>query len=264
MQAERLLERIATRRLLRTTPVQATAKDVSVADAVAGLGTSSGFFLDLDPSKKSTWAERKVSIDSPAPAGFFEALDRLGAAGGFRHDPSPFYAPRATQDVRVRLVPYEGPAPPTSYAGPYRLILLSLDRHREVVQAQPEESKVREEFFVRLELSAEPGILIDRNGSILLNQAEDEQGRDLRPASTADPAPMFTPRQWSQEQIGTFIYRLPLQLPAERGRTIARLRGYVPITAVARTDEIFSSPVAGIEGKTLSGGGVTMKVIRHR
>jgi hypothetical protein len=142
--------------------------------------------------------------------------------------------------------------------------LLGLERRREVVQArEPSAAKATEQFAATLDVVAEPGILIDRNGPVRLQEVVDDRGRDLRPDAGTPSGPVANPfsfRSWSQEQIGVLAHKLPLKLPEDRGRRIARLRGYVPITAVARTDEIFSAPLAGIQGKALGGGGVTLTV----
>ena len=260
--ANELIERISTRRLLRPTLVVLKRKDRKLTDAVAALADASGFAIDLE-NVQAQDAGRKVVIGGTEPIGFFEALDRLAVAGHVRHDPSASYQVPLKLGVRVRLVPGDGTTAPSSYAGPYKVAINALERHREVAQARPPaESTVREDFSVLLDVVAEPGIRIDRNGPIRLSEATDERGRDLRPASSQDLNTNTTYRQGSQDALGTFAYRLPLALPAERGRTIANLRGFVPITAIARTDELFSSPMEGIEGKTISGGGVSLRVTR--
>ncbi|MDB5351709.1 MAG: hypothetical protein JWN86_2956 [Planctomycetota bacterium] len=261
--ASEQIERIGTRRLLLPTMVSIEPRETSLTQALAALRSTSGFLIDIDPAKAGAPADPRIHLDSSGPLGFFETVDRIGQIGGFRHDPSPVYRYPALKGVRVRLVPFDAPPPPTSYAGPYRLTLISLNRHREVVQTRnPADLKVREDFTAKLEIEAEPGITIERNGPVRIQEAIDERGRDLHSSSISTPPPSFSLRQWSQEQLSVLSHSIPLSLPADRGRSIARLRGYVPITSVARIDEIFSSPVADLEGKTLSGGGVTMKVIR--
>lgn len=261
---EELISRIGMNRLLRATEVKVEAEGLAVDAAVARLREAGGFNLALDPEKDARWAGRKVTVRADSPMGFFEALDRLGQSGGFRHDPTPSFTFPPPKGVRVRLVPFDGPTPPTAYAGPYRITLLGLGRRREVVQTRPpDEAKVIELFTLDLEVVAEPGILIDRNGAIRLREAVDDRGRDLRPESTADAVASQNPfslRMWSQEQISTFRYQLPLKLPEGRGSRIVRLRGFVPITAIARTDELFSAPLAGVQNRTLTGGGVSMRV----
>ena len=257
--ATELIDRISTRKLLRPTLVTVAKSHRKLADAVVALADASGFAIDLENVPD---AGREILIGGAEPIGFFEALDRLNPVGHVRLDPSPSYQVPAKRGVRVRLVPGDGTTPPSSYAGPYKVAIHALERHREVAQARPPaESKVREEFSVLLDVVAEPGILIDRNGPIRLHEATDEQGRDLRPASSRDANINMTQRQWSQEGLGTFAYRLPLALPTDRGRAIARLRGFVPITAITRTDELFSSPMEAIAGRAISGGGVTMRVM---
>jgi hypothetical protein len=259
--AMELIERIGCRRLLRATPVQLDQGDMTIGDAVSLLAKTSGYAIDLESAPATN---RGISLDTEGSTGFFEALDRLAKGARLRHDPAPSFRVPPRSGVRVRLVEREGEMPPAAYAGPYKVAVRSLERHREVVEARPPAaSVVREDFAVVLDVVAEPGILIDRNGPIRVQQAIDDQGRDLRAPSSQDAGSTATiHRQWPHEAIGMFTYHLPLKLPEDRGRTIARLRGFVPITAIVRTDELFSSPMNGIEGKTVSGGGITLRVGR--
>src|SRR5262249_59618194 len=110
-------------------------------------------------------------------------------------DPSPSPRPGPPdQGPRIRLVDAEGDPPaPTSCAGPYRLTLTSLDRHRQVAQVRPPaEATVREEFTVAMTVAAEPGLLIAPDGSPRLIEAVDDAGRDLRPPP-APPTPPTAP-----------------------------------------------------------------------
>src|SRR5207245_2666673 len=107
------------------------------------------------------------------------------------------------------------------------------------------------------------GILMERNGSARVQEATDDQGHDLKAALSNDPSNSMNPgRPWGTEELGQFSYRLPLHLPESRGTKIAKLRGFLPVTAVSRTDELFSAPTAGIEGKTLQHHGISLKVNR--
>lgn len=257
-----LIRRIGARRLLRGTRVSLDGDDRSVADSIAALSRSSGFAIAPPRSADSRWRDRRVTVREPGPLGFFEALDRLGARAGFRLEASAFFAPPPTSGVRVGLAESDAPPAPSAYAGPYRLVLLGLNRHRRAAQVKPPaESKVVETFAARMELVAEPGILIQSNGPVRLQEVADDRGRDLRPLAMPDAVTNPYSTSWNLDRISSFTTAIPLKLPEERGRSIAKLRGYVPIVAVARLDELFSAPFAGIAGKTLSGGGVTMKVV---
>jgi hypothetical protein len=141
--------------------------------------------------------------------------------------------------------------------------LTELERHRSVSQSRnPADSTIREEFVATLDILAEPGILIERNGPIRIQGAVDEKGRDLRAPPPSESHVPQAVRPWSQESLGTFTARVTLQMPADRGQRIARLKGIVPVLALVRTDEIFSVPIEGLQGKTIDAAGLSMRVNR--
>ena len=260
-----LIDLIERRRLLRATPVALDLKDAPVAEAVAELSRGSGLRVALDPPDDPAWARARITLATRGPIGFWDAVDRLGAAGGLRVEPVSYWANSPKDVPAVRLVRGEGSPVRPSYAGPYRVELTSLDRHRQV--ARPREGrppKVVDEFTASLQLVAEPGILVDRNGSPRLLEALDDRGADLRPPSARDPSSPrmgFSFRQW-RPTLEVETYRIPLAIPAARGGTLKRLRGVLPIIAYARTGPLVSVPLGAAVNRPLSASGVTLTVRR--
>jgi hypothetical protein len=260
-----LIDLIERRRLLRATPVALDLKDVPVAEAVAALSRDSGLRVALDPPDDPAWAQARITLGTRGPIGFWEAIDRLGAAGGFRVEPASFWANSPKDVPAVRLLRGEGSPVRPSYAGPYRVELTSLDRHRQV--ARPREGrlpKVVDGLTAAVQLVAEPGILVDRNGSPRVLEALDDRGADLRPPSARDPSSprmAFSLRQW-QPMLDVEAYRVPLGIPASRGGTLKRLRGVLPIIAYARTGPLVSVPLGAAVNRPLSASGVTLTVRR--
>ncbi len=260
-----LIDLIERRRLLRATPVVLDLKGVPVTEAVAGLSRVSGLRVALDPPDDPAWAQARISLAIRGAIGFWEAVDRLGAAGGFRVEPASFWANSPKDVPAVRLVRGEGSPVRPSYAGPYRVELTSLDRHRQV--ARPREGrppKIVDGLTAALQLVAEPGILTDRNGSPRVLEALDDRGADLRPPSARDPSSPrmgFSFRQW-RPTLEVETYRVPLAIPAGRGGTLKRLRGVLPIIAYARTGPLVSVHLGAAVNRPLSASGVTLTVRR--
>ncbi len=260
-----LIDLIERRRLLRATPVALDLKDVPVAEALAALSRTSGLRVAHDPPDDPAWAQARITFATRGPIGFWEAVDRLGVAGGFRVEPVSFWANSPKDVPAVRLVRGEGSPVRPSYTGPYRVELTSLDRHRQV--ARPREGrapKVVDAFTAALQLIAEPGILVDRNGSPRVLEALDDRGADLRPPSARDPSSPrvgFSFRQW-RPTLEVESYRIPLAIPAARGGTLKRLRGVLPIVAYARTGPLLAVPLGAAVNRPLSASGVTLTVRR--
>jgi HAMP domain-containing protein len=260
-----LIDLIARQRLLRATPVdRLEARDVTVAEAVADLGRRSGFSLDLEPMSDPTWTSKRVTLGPTGPLGFWEALDHLGASGGFRLEANSFRSgPAGDKPSDIRLARSEDPSPRTCYAGPFRVDLVSLSRHRQVTQPRPGAApKPIDEFAAELRLVAEPGLEVERNGLPRVFEALAESGADLRPESTQDQSrTAFSARQWLPGP-SVQIYRVPLAIPSGRGGTLKRLRGCLPIVVSAREGPIMIVPLAGAEGRTFSSGGIILTVRR--
>jgi hypothetical protein len=261
--AQQLLMRIGSRRLLRPTLVTVHARDRPIADVLSELSASAGVEIDIESPDDPRWSSRRISVDL-GPISLFEALDRTGNSAGFRTHLSHAWGSASKSRARVRVGPYDGGTPPTSYAGPYRIVLESLHRHRESRQATtPAESAIREEFFGVLELAGEPGLVLERNGPVRLIEALDDQGRDLT-LSTAEDSPSsgYSVRLWDSTDPPTLPIRLRMNLPSIRGRSIARLRGYIPIISLTRSDEVAAWPMAEAEGKTIAMGQTTIKIVK--
>jgi hypothetical protein len=260
-----LIDLIARQRLLRASAVdRIEARDVSVSEAVADLGRRSGFSLELDPPADPGWTSTRVTLSAAGPLGFWEALDRLGAAGGFRLEANSFRSgPAVDNPPQIRLARSMDPRPRTCYAGPFRVDLVSLSRHRQVAQARPGASpRPIDRFAAELRLVAEPGLEVERNGMPRVFEALDDSGADLRPESTQDPSRnVFSARQWLPGP-SVQMYRVPLAIPAGRGGNLKRLRGCLPIVVAAREGPIMIVPLVGAEGRTFSTGGIILTIRR--
>lgn len=259
--ARELIERIGSRRLLRPTSLTIDLRETSVADAAAELSRRAGLGLVLENEDDPRWRERKVTFRSDDPIPFWDAVERLAEAGSSKPLTDYVFSARNAMP-RVRLGIRDGAQAPACVAGPYRLAITRIRRHREITQLRPpDRSKVRQDFHLDLEIVAEPGILIEGNGAIRLLEASDDRGRDLRgvlPTGAAQAS--ITPRSWSSDSLSVHRVALPLDVPEERGKSIARLRGDVPIIALVRTDEIASLPFDGSETQTFSTGDATIRI----
>ncbi len=255
-----LIELIERKRLLRATKVELVEHDTTVSDAVADLSRRARFRIALDPPDDRYWTAQKVDFETKGPVGFWEAVDRLGQAGGFRLEATSYWFSNRTEPT-VRLIRSDDPPTKTSYSGPYRVDLIGLYRSRQVAQVRPGAlSKPIDEFTATLNLFPEPGLVIDRNGQPRVVEALDDKGTDLRPASTVDRTVGYQSpfRQWRPDNLGAIVYRIPLGYPASRGGVLKRFRGDLPISVVARTGPIMTVPLEGAEGRPFIAGGITL------
>jgi hypothetical protein len=259
--ATMLIDAFERNQLTRPTRIRLDFRDRSLAEVVTAVREQSGFPLVLEPRGDQAWNTRRITLQAAEPVAFWEALERLGRAGGVRHNPGlPFEPTRRTP--RLPIVSSDDLPIPTSCAGPYRVCLIGLSRDREVTPSRTSaKSKVREQFTALIQMFAEPGLVIDRHGPPQVIEALDDRGRDLRCASRDDPVKwMPHGRRFDHGDLGILSYQVPLELPDDSARSLERLRGSLPITVKARTENELVIALADSPGRTFSGNGVTLSV----
>ena len=256
-----LIDLIERQRLLRATRVVLDFDARPLSEVVAALGARSGFPLVLEAA--GARRDRKLTLRAAQPVPFWEALDRLAAAGGVRLNPGVPSSP-AHRSRTLPLVVDDGPAMPSDHAGPFRVNVVRVGRHREVVPARPPaKPRVRDRFSAVLQVCAEPGLAINPNGPLVLEVATDDRGHDLRAESHLGPHPQPPwPLQFDEAYLGLLQYDVPLRLPVAPGQRITRLKGYIPVTVLARPGGPVEVPLSGPAGKWYSGNGVALAVTR--
>jgi hypothetical protein len=197
--------------------------------------------------------------------GFWEALDRLPAAGGVRHNPAERFRPEP-RALRVPLIADDGTRVPGCFTGPFRVNLVRVSRHRTVVPARPPApAETRESLSAVLQVFAEPGLAINANGPPVLEEASDDRGQDLRPATPSPyPRPPLWPLRYDEGYLGMLQVQIPLRITEQPGRRIRRLKGYIPITVVAQADGPLVLPLAEAAGQWHSADGMDLRIMGVR
>jgi hypothetical protein len=230
-----LVGSIERQRLLRPTRVSLDFEERPLHEVIEAIGERSGFLLEGADDGGAAARSRPISLRSDEPVPFWEALDRLGDAGGVRHSPGALFL-RDGRGTRTRLVRAPGPTVPASYVGPLRINLVRVSRHREVVPASPpKEPRIVDQCEADLQVFAEPGLSIRVNGPVLVDEAVDELGQDLRGERAPATHNPISPPQFDQRELGFIQVQAPLKMPEAPGRRMARFSGRVPVVIVART-----------------------------
>lgn len=257
-----LIDLIERQRLLRASRVTVDFDDAPLAEVIEAVRKQTGFPVELDGDDALKLKGRRVTLRESRPVAFWEALEQIGAAGGVRHNPGLPFAP-APRALRIPLIAAEGPRGPVDFAGPFRVNLVRIGTHRTVVPVRPPgEPKIKETSSAVLQVFAEPGLLISPNGPLILEEATDDLGQDLR---TGGPVggmfrPPYANRSFDDGSLGILQYPVALQSSKTPGRQVKRLKGVIPLTVIARADGPIVAPLAGSEGRSFSGGGVTLTI----
>lgn len=256
---EQLIDLIERQRLLRATKVRLDFDDQPLPAVVEAIEAQTGLPVALQPD--DGLRSRRVTLHEAGLLPFWEALDRLGAACGARHNPGvPFSPP--PRDSAVRLGAALGPPVPASDAGPFRVYLVHLARHREILPARaPENAHTNVSLSADLQFFAEPGLAVIPTGPAVIQQAVDESGSDLRPDPPIAPtANRRLPARFEEGDTGTWSLTIPLKPPERPGGRLRRFKGFVPIAVIRRTGDPIAVSLGGGSGWSTSKGGVVVSV----
>ena len=260
-----VLDRIGAGRATRPTEVVLDFDDRPLPEVIATLNRRHGFDLALwlipdrrrgefrfgpeaaDPALERDVLGRRITLQAPEPVPFWEAIERLGRAGGLRLEASPRdrLGPRTKP---FRLFPGFGGSEFGSNAGTIRAVV------RSVGPGRPD----AEDLDVALAIIPEPGLAVATTGPAAIDLAVDDRDRSLLPRAPAFAAgrgqgPVLLGGQGESSVI------LRLDRPAGT-RSIARLRGSIPVSLTARKPGPMSIPLDDAAGRTFRVDGLAVLV----
>jgi hypothetical protein len=238
----------------------------------------------MNPSDQG-WRDRRVTLEASEPVPFWEAVDRLAAAGRVRYR----LAHGGTNGAETTSVLFlgtgavEGGLP--YYTGPFRAGLLGVHAHDDILfvrgpwvrvypsgmagpadatalaSAPPDGGSV----YAELQVLVEPGLVCRRDGPLRRLEATDEDGRSLLapPREGSGLSPPHALYEPFSRGISPLL-RVPLSRSEGTGRRLHLLRGAIPVEVGAvETEPALVIPLQGAAGKTFSGAGVTFAVREH-
>ena len=166
-----------------------------------------------------------MTLQESAPLPFWKALDRLCVAGNLKYNlgmqgivPQPGAPPHPLRG--------EGgvPAGPTSDLGPFRVQLTNLHFQRNLTFAAG--PRPIEQFYMQVQVVAEPRLWVSQGGPIQILEAQDDRGQSLMlpggGTSTRHSA-YFGMSSGAVVQMQAHLKR-----PEQPGATIRKLRGIGP------------------------------------
>ncbi len=223
-----------------------------------------------EPDRLKELRNREIRSRAARPLPFWEAIDRLCEAGALRYGIDPrqgFGTGRSPLDL---LADQTGRAP-VSDSGPFRVQItwahpvferdIPFDPAPQRRGAKPPGAG---DLTVPLAVLPEPGLMLRRNGPVSVTEATDERGRSLlAPSAPAElePGPANRSRQAMYEG-GAIQGRAILVALDPPATVIRRLRGKVPVIAVARGSDPIVIPLngEGVLGRPYSTRDLTLVV----
>jgi hypothetical protein len=277
-------------RLTRPTSVALDFHDRTIAEVVKAIENRSGKRVaafsavaksavgGFQPADMS-WRERKVTLESPTPVPFWEAIDRLAVVSRLAYRLGDF-----GESTGV-VFEGDGDAPgPACYAGPFRIGLLGVHEHREVILVRgpwvrfypsgvPADAaeltsapKDGGPLYAELGVAAEPGLVCRRAGPLRELEALDQAGRSLLAPAREDERQSFQAFAAIDGGIAPVV-RVPLRRVEEGGasKAIRRLRGVIPVEVGAlKPEPAVVIRLGESEGRTFRGGEAVFTVETDR
>jgi hypothetical protein len=281
----------ARTRLTKPTPVVLDFHKRTVAQIVSAIENRTGKRVAAHPGMTKTafpfgdppdlsWRDRSVTLESPRPVPFWEAMDRLAVASKLAYRLGDY------GDSTGVVFEGDGEAPaPACYGGPFRVGLVAVHEYRENIFIRgpwvkftpsnfpipadgadlSEAPKDGGPLYVELEIAAEPGLVCRRNGHLRDVEAVDESGKPLA-------APLHEEARQSVQAFAAIdgaiapIVRVPLRRASGgSSKSIKALRGVIPVEIGAlKPEPSVIIKVGDTEGKTFRGGGAVFTVKADR
>jgi hypothetical protein len=256
--------------MVRPTLVRLDFDDRPLAEVVQALGDRAGVAMQLVPPNNPAQAGQRVTLREDGPVTLWQAIDRLGRAGGLQHAVVNAGVGGA-RGPAIQFVarPGEVTPPPTSDSGPFRLLVQGIHYHRDLTFGGGNNGVVMgpngvvlgrnagggraatEQFYLDLQVTAEPRMLVSQNGPLKLVEAIDEKNQSLLPPG-GDQATVRMSGYYGTYNSGSSSVQLQVQLahPPLAGERIKRLRGTLPVIVSTRKDDPLLIPLADAKGKT--------------
>jgi hypothetical protein len=253
-------DRIQRGLMVRPSMVRLEGGDRPLAEVVHSIGGQAGFSVEV----AQQGPDRLVDAREPLPTPFWEAVERLGLRGGHfdivnpigGHFPTLWFSAGSGVDY------------PSAISGPFRITLKGLHDHRdrlliggpwlridEINQRIPIPRTARERearFYLDLELMVEPRMWFTLEGPARAVEAVDDLGQSLvrRDATRVEANHSLF---WNGGGVTQGQVQLDLAMPEKPGRTIALLRGSIPVAIqIRRPVPALEIPLSAPEGNTFA------------
>ncbi len=212
--------------------------------------------------------DRRITLDSPAPVPFWEAMDRFMVAIQLQRQitwADPFGNPRPRLQFHFPISP-DHDYGPSAYVGPFRFGPVVIHERFERVFLKPKPQIAVEtapSFYVDIPTTPELNLLSTMIGPLRKLEAVDELGQSLLDPKLGGES--AAPGLYLNLNQNPKTFRVPLVRPAKSSMKLATLRGLVPLEVGRRPNEPTSIvPLEGSAGKTFRDGDIAITVREYR
>lgn len=273
-----LIDKIENLLMIQPTMVGLDFENVPLPEVVKEISARSGIPLTLVPENSPIWQSRRVTLKESQPVSFWVALDGLCRGAHLQQNPAIQGAggPRGT--VIQLFAGGNTPTPvPSSDHGPFRVNVLGIHYQRDLRFGQNNQvftqqvipgvgagvggnRGVNEQFYIDLQVLAEPRMVLTQNGPLKLTEVVDANGQSLLVPENSSGAMRHSGFMGYSSGLTTLQMPVQLKYPEKPSRMIRRIRGTLPVMVSARKDGAMVVNLADAKGKTFKNEDVTLTV----
>lgn len=281
-----LIDRIESDLMVRPTLVKLDFVDQPVADVVKAISERSGISLGLVNDADPIWRSRRVTLQAEQPVTFWHMIDRLTKAARVQQTVVMAANGNGRSPMFQFLPGGEHVEFPTSYSGPFRVLLSGVHVHRDLnfgsrivtniqegvgvrrqvapvgLDPNPAQGPVAQvQFTLDLQIQSEPRMSISKSNGLKLTEAIDDLGQSLLYPNQAEGPERYNSFYGGYGSgLASTTLQVSLRAPDQIGRAIKRLRGTVPLVVTARKDVPVVIDLADAKGKTARSAELTVTV----
>jgi hypothetical protein len=289
--AEKLIDTIEGALLTQPSLVTLNFHDRPLTEIAKAVGDQAGIKLALVPDNLTMWRTTRISLLAPAPVPFWKAIDRLCDAAHLQYNTAMHAYPTSGEPVLALYAGGAGPSGPTVDSGPFRISLVGIHFQRDVsflpgapglpnragllpppaplpppmpparVRPRPASPVTNEQFYVQVQVAAEPRLALSQDGPLRILDAVDDRGQSLAAPPQAGGLMLQRTAGYFGFTAGSVVQvQSPLSRPPQPGGSIRKLRGALPLSVTTRKPDPLVVPLAGASGKTFHNEDVTLGI----
>jgi hypothetical protein len=268
--AQSLIDTIDSDLLIRPTLVKMDFEKEPVNDVASSVSAQSGIKILLEPLDHPMWKSRTLSLHEAEPVPFWKAIDLLSQAGGLVPNPSAQMMGEVGRAPVLRMFAGETAALPTSDSGPFRITLVSVHHHRDLMLShgapgvaqpigggivrQPPNGQVpppplpaqqrfaNDQFYAQMQVMVEPRLMLVQSHDLKLEEAVDDKDQSLLLPTSGGQAQRFS-AYYGINPGGALQFPVHLKYPEQPGKTIKKFKGVLPVTVSARKSDPLVIPL---------------------
>ncbi len=228
MRAEAILEQIEIDRILKPQPITLDFAEAPLSEILDSIKEQTGCEFQVVPPTPEMLS-RTLTLQSEEPVSFWEAIDRVASEARLRSDPSFLNNPLRSVSPVVRFLNGRPARYLSYYDRSFRIQITEIKYQADQSLSLDEQGRFippSKRLTASLQIQAHPGVQFRQTEPLVLDVAQDDQGRSL--------APEANPNRVNSMPASNMGITFQLLRPEPIGNALVELRGRIPVVVSAR------------------------------